>query len=108
MKLHISPQAQSDLRGIKEYIAVELENPAAALNTVSKLTKAIRRLSDFPGSGAPLSSVMDVQNNYRFLVSGSYLVFYRYEGDSVYVVRVLYGRRDYIKILFGEPQADEN
>ena len=108
MKLHISPEAQSDLQGIKEYIAVELENPTAALNTVSRITRAIRNLSDFPASGAPLSSVVDMQTNYRFLVSGSYLVFYRQEGDSVYVVRVLYGRRDYMKILFGELREDEN
>jgi toxin ParE1/3/4 len=108
MKLRISSEALKDLQGIKEYIAVELDNPTAALNTVSRITKSIRNLSDFPACGAPLSSVVDMQTNYRFLVSGSYLVFYRQEGDSAYVVRVLYGRRDYMKILFGDPQEDEN
>ncbi len=104
MKLHISPEAQNDLRDIREYITSELENPTAALNTVTHIVKAIRRLSDFPDSGAPLSSVVDMPNHYRFLVSGSYLIFYRHEGGSVYVVRVLYGKRDYTKILFGELQ----
>ena len=108
MKFHISPAAQSDLRDIRDYIATELENPAAALNIVSKITKAIRSLVDFPASGAPLASVIDIQTDYRFLVSGRYLVFYRHEGDDIYVVRVLYGRRDYMKILFGETQEDES
>jgi len=107
MTLRISPEAENDLRGIREYIAVELENPTAALNTVSRITKAIRTLSDFPGRGAPLSSIVDMQTQYRFLMSGSYLVFYRQETDTVFVVRILYGRRDYMKILFGEPQAEK-
>jgi toxin ParE1/3/4 len=106
MKLQISPEAQSDLQSIKEYIAVELDNPSAALSTVSRITKAIRTLSDFPASGALLSSVVAMQTNYRFLVSGNYLVFYRYEGDNIHVVRVLYGRRDYMTILFGKPKED--
>ena len=106
--IHISPEATEDMRGIKEYITMELETPSAAVNTVSKITKAIRGLSSFPGIGAPLSSIVDVQTDYRYLVSGSYLVVYRYEQDDVYIIRVLYGRRDYMKILFGEPAEDEN
>jgi len=101
-KLDISPEAQSDLHSIKEYIATELENPSAALNTVSGITKAIRRLRTFPDMGAPLAAIVDIPNDYRFLVYGSYLVIYRHEGNTVFVLRVFYGRRDYLKILFGD------
>ena len=87
--------------------AAELENPAAAFNTVSKIMKTIRGLESFPDSGSLLSPILEMPTVYRFLVSGSYLVFYRHEGDSVYIVRVLYGRRDYMKILFGEIQTDQ-
>lgn len=89
------------MHGIKEYITAELENPAAALNTVANITKAMRNLVDFPDIGTRISHTVEVQADYRYLVSGNYLVFYRQEGDRVYVVRVLYGRRDYLKILFG-------
>lgn len=108
MTLHISPSAQSDLQGIKDYITVELENPTAALNTIARIIQAIRKLPDFPDSGSPLSSVIGMPTYYRFLVSGSYLIFYRHEGDNVYIVRVLYGARDYTKILFGELREEEN
>ena len=37
--LHLSPEAQNDLEEIRDYIATELENPIAALNTVSRITK---------------------------------------------------------------------
>jgi len=45
---------------------------------------------------------VEIETDYRFLVCGNYLVFYRTEADSVFVDRVIYGRRDYIKILFDE------
>ena len=102
VKLHISPEASSDLAEIKEYVATELENPTAALNVVSKITKAIRGIERFPDIGAPLSSIIDMPTDYRVLVTGNYLTFYRHDGDAVYVVRVLYGKRDYLKIVYGE------
>ena len=58
--------------------------------------------------GAPLSSIVDIETDYRFLVCGNYTAFYRYDEKFVYVIRVLYSRRDFMKILFGVPMvADE-
>lgn len=103
--LHLSPEAQDDLAEIKKYIATELENSIAALNTVRRITKGIRALQTQAGIGAPLSSVANVDSDYRFFVSGNYLTFYRVNGSDVYVDRVLYGRRDYLRILFDkEPE----
>ena len=92
---------------IKVYITGELENPDAALATVSTITKKIRVLKNQAYIGTPLSSVADTESDYRFLVSGNYLVFYRIYGKDVYIDRVLYGRRDYMRILFGGAQTDE-
>ena len=39
---------------------------------------------------------------YRFLVCGNYIAYYREDETAVYVVRILYGGRDYVKILFGK------
>lgn len=101
--IHLSDKAQEDLDEIKEYITVDLENPIAALATVTRITKAIRMLLDHALIGTPLSSIVDAETDYRFLVSGNYLVFYRVHDKDVYVDRVLYGRRDFLRILFGEP-----
>ena len=106
-KVRISPKVRDDLHGIKEYITTELSAPVAAANTVSKITKAIRSLEDFPARGAPLSSIVDIPTDYRYLVCGNYLVFYRLEGNDVMVIRALYGGRDYTKILFGDTPKDE-
>lgn len=98
-ELQISPKAQKDLQEIKTYITDELDNPVAAQNTVVKITKAIRRLIDYPNSGAPLSSIIDIKTEYRFLVCENYLAFYRYDDGTVFVTRILYGRRNYMRIL---------
>ena len=102
--IHISPAAADDFKDIRKYIETELENPAAAFNIISKITKAIHVLATFPDIGKPLSLITNIQTDYRYLVTGSYHVFYRYNQDDVYIVRILYSRRDYMRILFGEPK----
>ncbi len=106
-KLHLSVEAQNDLLEIKKYIAENLESPQAALSVVGKITKTIRKLRDYALIGTPLAAIADVQGDYRFLVSGNYLVFYRVNGNDVYVDRVLYGRRDYMNILFKDLMREE-
>lgn len=100
--LHVSPEAQSDLAEIKDYISKDLENPTAALSVLGKIIKAMRRLREYAWIGAPLSSTANVNSDYRFLVSGSYIVFYRVMDKDVFIDRVIYGRRDYLRILFGD------
>ena len=95
----------SSASDIKDYIAEDLENPQAAIATVSKITKTIRMLRDHALIGTPLSSIADVDSSYRFLVSGNYMVFYRANGNDIYIDRVLYGRRDYLRILFTDIQS---
>jgi len=106
-KLKISPEAKDDLAEIKDYISKELCNPQAAINLVSEITKKIRGLTEYPVIGSTLSSVLDIQTDYHFLVCDNYLIFYRYEDGIVFVSRILYGRRNYTRILFGDLLEDE-
>lgn len=106
-KLYLSQAAQDDLSEIKVYISDVLENTSAAISTVEKIIKRIRILKSHAAAGALLSSIADVDSDYRFLVSGNYIVFYRESNGEVYVDRVLYGRRDYLRILFRDiPEAE--
>lgn len=104
--ISFSPEAVSDLQQTKAYITDELCNEQAAVNTIAKITGRIRELVAFPEMGAPLSSIVDFETDYRFLVCGNYTAFYRFENQTVYIVRVLYGRRDFMRILFGEPNEN--
>lgn len=35
------------------------------------------------------------------------MAFYHIQGDTAVVDRILYGRRDYLAILFGDPLVEE-
>lgn len=105
--IYFSPAARGDLDEIWDYITSELQNPSAAENTISRILNAVEQLGNFSEIGAPLSSIAEVEGDYRVLVTGSYLTFYRAQGNVVYIDRILYGRRDYLRILFGDmPDED--
>lgn len=68
----------------------------------------VDEMENFSEIGALLSSVTDIESDYRFLTSGNYMVFYRVNGQDVYIDRVLYSRRDYLRILFPDPLQNDN
>ena len=98
--IHYSAEYRHDLDDIWDYIVSELQNRVAAERVVDRILDAVERLKDFAEMGALLSSVADVGGDYRFLVSVNYMVFYRVNGRDVFIDRVLYGRRDYLRVLF--------
>lgn len=103
-KIVFTPQAKSDLTEIGDYIACQLRNKAAARNVVSQIRKTVIELQRFPEMGTPLP-----YNNvtYRYLVSGSYMVFYHLVDSNPCIDRILYGRRDYLALLFSDEFAEE-
>ena len=111
VKVQISPLAQQDLLSIRQYIETELANPTAARRTIARMLKVIRQLEKFPLSGAPLQ-YNGADTGYRYVISGNYVAFYIGTHTTVQVARVLYGRRDTIRILLGrsfqpeEPEED--
>jgi plasmid stabilization system protein ParE len=98
--LVFSPNAKQDLKDIQKYIREEPERPQTALNVVSKILDKAETLIQFPESGTPLASRVGFETNFRFLISGGYLIFYEYEKHRVFVDRIIHSRRDYLKILF--------
>ena len=101
-KIHYSPESRRDLDDIWDYIVSELQNRSAAEHVVDRIMDAVDQLKNFAEMGTPLSSIADVGTDYRFLVSGNYMVFYRVQGSDVYIDRVLYGRSNYMSILFND------
>ena len=99
-KLRINPLARKDLLVIKEYITEELDSPNAAENILTKIIESYEKLKDFPYTSIELSSKIDMATDYRFLVSGKYIIFYKVDHVYVSIYRILYARRDYTRILF--------
>ena len=101
-KIKYSPEALKDLDEIWEYILLELANPGAAEDVVNRMLDTIEALEDFLERGALLSSIAEVESDYRFVLSGNYMAFYRVEEKTVRVDRILYQGRDYLRVLFGD------
>ena len=93
--------ARRDTDEIWDYIARELQNRPAADRVIDAILSEAERLMTFPELGTPLSAVTELRDcaDYRYLTSGSYMIFYRAVGTDVYIDRVLYGGRDYLRVL---------
>lgn len=106
-KIHYSPESRRDLDDIWDYIVSELQNRSAAERVINRIIDAVDPLKNFAEMGTPLSSIADIGTDYRFLVSGNNMVFYRVQGNDVYIDRVLYGRSDYMSVLFKDLLREE-
>ncbi len=104
--IHYTKKSRRDLDEIWDYISSELQNIPAAECTVNRIMDEVDQLADFAEIGAPLPSISDMSSEYRYLLSGSYMIFYRAVGNEVFVDRVLYGRRDYLRVLFGDMEEE--
>lgn len=52
--------------------------------------------------GLELTLKIDMATDYRYIISGKYIIFYKVDESYVSIYRTLYGKRNYIKILFDE------
>ena len=101
-EIKIAPQAAADLLEIKNYIENELQNPIAAHNTISKIIETYENLTAFPNVGIPVEKYVSFPTDYKFVLANNYSIFYRIEDEVIRIVRILYSRRDFVRILFGE------
>ena len=99
-KIKLSPKAIEDLQEIKSYIENDLQNPIAAKNTLNKIISTYEDLSIFPESGIPVQKYVPFTTDYRFVIANNYSIFYRIENNTVFVIRILYSKRDFLNILF--------
>lgn len=100
-KVVYTPAAVDDMDEIFSYISQD--NISAAENLLGKLDHQIKELSSFSNMGAVLSDdeYTLVHSGYRIIVVHPYMVFYRIIDGAVVIYRILHGRRDYLRELFG-------
>lgn len=97
MILRYSPEALSDLAAIKNYIEEDLGSPIAAGNIVTNITASCSLLKEQPRLGMELSKLIGRETDYRYLISRKYVIFYRIEGSSISIYRIIDARTDYIR-----------
>lgn len=102
VKIRYSPEAKRDMEEIRSHISDELHSPAAARNTIKTIFDRISSLKRHPFIGEALDDFITVKTDYRKLVCGNYIAFYRIEKGYANIIRVLYGPLDYLHTLFGD------
>ena len=100
-KLIVSKEAHEDVDEIAGYIAHELKNMAAASGFLDDVEKSYRSLTENPRLFALCDDARLQREGYRKAVIKNYLVLYRIDEEkkAVYVVRVVYGPRNYPELL---------
>lgn len=81
--------ALNDLDAIADYIA--LENPAAASELVLRVFEHIEQLAAHPESGSRPAELK--KSRYRQIVEPPCRVFYRHDGNRVFVLYVMRSER---------------
>ena len=100
-RVDVSEPAENDLRDIVRYIASQLSAPITALNMMEILEEAMAGLSDMPQRSPLVADERLSQMGYRKLTVKNYVVFFSIDEKNkvVDVERILYGRRDWLRIL---------
>ena len=96
----LSPQAKSDIREIRKYIA--RNNPSAAQHLVELIRQKCKVIADFPNVGR---SYANVASSLRGIPSGSYLILYRPIETGIKVARVISGYRNLEAEFLGQEDS---
>lgn len=96
-RIKIYPAAEKDLQDIIAYLSTFSYD--AALRYYDKIIAEISYLSEMPFRCPVPRDFSLAARGYRYLIVKDYLVFYVVEDSVVQIRRVLYGRRDYTKLL---------
>ena len=99
--IRITRAAEKDLNSAADYIELVLLNPQAADALLDEAESKIGELSVFPEKFALADDPVLKDWGIRFTLVKNYIAFYvvSEEDRTVYIVRFLYGKRDWISIL---------
>ena len=89
MTIRYSRRALSQLASLHEYLAAR--NPSAEANVVASIRETIARLRELPLLGKRTD-----EPRVHLLIEPKYLyvVFYRVEGETIFIIRVLHPRQE--------------
>lgn len=89
-KIEITNLAEEDLENTGDYIAYELKNPTAAVNTVNGIRKQINSLANFPKRNELDEDEVLAELGVRKDYYRNYKIYYIIDKDTIYIVRILH------------------
>ncbi len=103
--LRITKKAEDDLNAAADYIEFTLLNPQAANDLLDKAVKELSNLTEMPQIHRIVDDPFLNALGIRFILVNNYIAFFliNEEEKTVYIIRFLYGKRNWIQILKDEP-----
>ncbi len=100
-RVTVSEPAEGDLRDIVRYISAQLLVPMTAEKMMDAIEEAIASLADMPQKSPPITDERLASMGYHKLVVKNYIAFFTIDEKTkvVDIVRILYARRDWLRIL---------
>ena len=96
--IKLTKKAINDINKIYDYIIEDSQQNADSVK--SDIIQAINHLGLFPFMGTSLAGRINIKTDYRYVITGKFLIFYKTKEDVVNIYRVLSSDMDYIKVLF--------
>lgn len=97
--IEYSKESKLDLIRIKQYIKYNLQEPETAQKLISKIRNKINKLKNNPEIYTIIDDELIKNLEIRKLIVDKYIVFYRIKNNNIEIVRVMYGRRNWINLL---------
>lgn len=97
--IEYSKESKEDLIEIKQYIKYNLQEPEIAQKLISKIRKEINALKNNPEAYSIIDEDMIKRLEIRKLIVDNYIVFYRIRNNNIQIVRIMYGRRNWVELL---------
>jgi addiction module RelE/StbE family toxin len=97
--IEYSKESKQDLIGIKQYIKYNLQEPETAQKLISKIRNEVNNLKNNPEICAIIDDELIKKLEIRKMIVDNYIVFYRIKNNNIEIVRVMYGRRNWINLL---------
>ncbi len=95
MRVRWTDRALAHVREIENYIAAD--SPASGEKMVASIFQAIDRLRRFPQSGRSAGEWN--RRPYREIIEPPYRILYEIQGDTVFILAVVHGRRDVAQLI---------
>ena len=99
-KVEYSQIVRRKMKALKMRLTGEFGSEVSK-KSLKRITDAARGLGDFAEKGVLVSSMYDVECDYRYLYVGHKYLFYRIEKDKVIIVEMFDDREDFMYKLFG-------
>lgn len=107
-RVKITPYANSQMREIREYIAVQLMNPDAAKNLLLNMREQISKLKNMPGKIKPIDEEPWGSQGVRKIIVGNFYIYYWIEEEllTVHIIAVAYRKREQKRVLSRIPNNE--